>query len=637
MPATTELLQEGRYRIDHSPTETGEEKTFEAYDTVRNTNVIVREIPVKLNKVATVSQRESLKLAFATQAKALTEIEHDALLHVHDFFSEIDRQYLVMEAIEGESLADQIRKQNKPFSVDEVTSWADQLLDALNYLHSRKPAIIHRNINPVNVKVGPSGKIKLLGVGVESSPDSEFGASQVDDDELRYSPMEQIWPGLDPASQKVITNSYDDRSERILKQPLDERSDIYALGATLYFLITGVEPVDPLERSIEILEGKLDPLPEPSKVDPRIPADISDVLMKALEIKRENRFDSAMIMRQVLQTALGRVLERNEGDAREQTEAAEQARRAEQAKAENERRLQAEAEERRREAEAVALRLKQEAEAEEKRRHAEAEAEDRKLREAKAEEQRQRELMEQELRAAEEKRIKAEQAAEEARIREEAELAAAARAAEAARHAEPVPAAPAEVVAYRETSSNVEEEELAAVLKELEEAEAEAEAHARPASQAHEADVAVVYETPLDMAPEAAPMAVSSDDDEINDIFSVPEKTGFSLPMPAIAGMIGLVFVIAIGGYFAMSGSSDNAKQSAASVQVEQPQTVEPTPSPDAILSSTDPQAETASVTESTGDQPAASAKATPKPKKADAKADPAKKKVTVDDLINDN
>jgi serine/threonine-protein kinase len=637
MPATTELLQEGRYRIDHSPTETGEEKTFEAYDTVRNTNVIVREIPVKLNKVATVSQRESLKLAFATQAKALTEIEHDALLHVHDFFSEIDRQYLVMEAIEGESLADQIRRQNKPFSVDEVTSWADQLLDALNYLHSRKPAIIHRNINPGNVKVGPSGKVKLLGVGVESSPDSEFGASQVDDEELRYSPMEQIWPGLDPASQKVITNSYDDRSERILKQPLDERSDIYALGATLYFLITGVEPVDPLERSIEILEGKLDPLPEPSKVDPRIPADISDVLMKALEIKRENRFDSAMIMRQVLQTALGRVLERNEGDAREQTEAAEQARRAEQAKAENERRLQAEAEERRREAEAVALRLKQEAEAEEKR-HAEAEAEARKLREAKAEEQRQRELMEQELRAAEEKRIKAEQAAEEARIREEAESVAAARAAEATRHAEPVLAPLAEVVAYRETSSKVEEEELAAVLKELEEAEVEAEGHARSASQPHDADVAVVYETPLDMAPEAAPMAMSSeDDDEINDIFSVPEKTGFSLPMPAIAGMIGLVFVIAIGGYFVMSGSSDNAKHSAASVQVEQPQTVEPTPSPDAIVSSTNPQADTASVTEPTGDQPAASAKATPKPKKADAKADPAKKKVTVDDLINDN
>src|SRR4030095_2383413 len=135
MPATTELLQEGRYRIDHPSTETGEEKVFEAYDTVRNTNVIVREIPVKLNKVTTVSQQESLKLAFANQAKALTEIEHESLLHVHDYFSEIDRQYLVMEAVEGDNLLDLVTARKKPFSVSEVTSWADELLDALNYLH----------------------------------------------------------------------------------------------------------------------------------------------------------------------------------------------------------------------------------------------------------------------------------------------------------------------------------------------------------------------------------------------------------------------------------------------------------------------------------------------------------------------
>jgi hypothetical protein len=630
MPATTELLQEGRYRIDHSPTETGEENTFEAYDTVRNTNVIVREIPVKLNKVATVSQRESLKLAFARQAKALTEIEHDTLLHVHDFFSEIDRQYLVMEAIEGESLAAQIKRQNKPFSVEEVTNWADQLLDALNYLHARKPAIIHRNINPANVKVDSNRKIKLLGVGVENNPDSDFGTNQVDGDELRYSPMEQIWPGLDPASQKVITNSYDDRSERILKQPLDERSDIYSLGATLYFLMTGVEPVDPLERSIEILEGKLDPLPEPSKVDPKIPADISDVLMKALEIKRENRYDSAMIMRQVLQTALGRVFERTEGDVRESNAAADQAQRAEQAKkeaAENERRLQAEAEARKREVEAATLRMKEQQEIEDKRRHAEAQAEERKLREAKAEEQRQRELMEQQLRAAEEERIKSERAAEEARIRQEAEMAAAALVAESA------PAAEGEVVAYRETSPNVDEDDLAAVLKELE--AAEEEANPRPV---HSEDAAVVYETAVDMASGDVETSAVDEDSDIDSIFTVPEKTGFSLPMPAIAGMIGLVIVIAIGGWFLMSGSSDAGKQPVQSVQVAQPVVVEPTPATDAIVTSTDPQPVTVSASESTVEQTsAATAKNAPKPKKADAKVEPAKKKVTVDDLINDN
>src|SRR5829696_3231791 len=174
MPATTELLQEGRYRIDQPTSQNGEENVFEAYDTVRNTNVVVREIPVKLNRVATVSQRESLKQAFANQAKALTEIQHESLLPVRDFFSEIDRQFLVMEAVEGDSLGELLSKTRKPFALAEVTKWADELLDALNYLHTRKPAIIHRNVNPSNVKLGPSGKIKLLGVGVESGTDGEF-------------------------------------------------------------------------------------------------------------------------------------------------------------------------------------------------------------------------------------------------------------------------------------------------------------------------------------------------------------------------------------------------------------------------------------------------------------------------------
>jgi hypothetical protein len=84
MPATNELLQEGRYRISQ-PTP-GKVNVFEAYDTVRNTTVVVREIPVKLNRVTTVSQQESLRLAFASQAKALTEIDNESLPHVHDFF-----------------------------------------------------------------------------------------------------------------------------------------------------------------------------------------------------------------------------------------------------------------------------------------------------------------------------------------------------------------------------------------------------------------------------------------------------------------------------------------------------------------------------------------------------------------------
>ncbi len=645
MPATNELLQEGRYRISQSPTQQGEEKVFEAYDTVRNTTVVVREIPVKLNKVATVSQRESLKMAFANQAKALTEIEHDALLPVHDYFSEIDRQYLVMEAVEGDSLAELLASRNKPFSVGEVTNWADALLDGLNYLHSRKPAIIHRNINPTNVKLHPSGKIKLIGVGVESAADSEFAANSITEGEnLRYSPMEQIWPGLDPASQKVITNSYDERSERILKEPLDERSDIYSFGATLYFLMTGVEPVDPIERSIEILEGKLDPLREPSKVESRIPSEISDVLMKSLEIKRENRYDSAVIMRQVLRTAIERIQARKEDGVREQEEAAEATRMANAAAASaveqaEKARLEAEAEKKLLDDQAEQQR--RQAEAEQQRQTAQAEQA---RRDAEAEQQRQKGLMDRQLREAEEQRLQAERMAGAERLLRENEEANRAAAEKNAKTKTPetslleLPVS-AEVVAYRDTSA-VEEDELAAVLRELEEVDSAAQSADRSAraEEATASEAVLVFDSPIDLAPQRSESEVSRADNDDDDIFTVPQRSGSSLPIPAIAGAVGLVVVIAIGGWFVMSGPNESAKPDVIpAVQVAQPAPLETAPVTDPIVSS---QSETNSITpEATTELPVAATKtAMLKPKKAEsAKAGADKKKVTVDDLINDN
>ena len=624
MPATNELLQEGRYRISHPVS--GDGNVFEAYDTVRNTTVFVREFPVKLNKVTTLSQQESMRIAFANQAKALSEIEHESLLHVHDYFSEIDRQYLVMESIEGEDLSELLRRNKKGFSVGEVVVWADELLDALNYLHSLKPAIIHRNISPLNLRRDASGKVKLLGVGVDSGPDTD---AHPDGANLRYSPMEQIWPGLDAASQKVITNSYDDRSERILKEPLDARSDIYSLGATLYFLMTGIEPVDPLERSIDILEGKLDPLREPTKVDSEIPAEISDVLMKSLEIKRENRYDSAMIMRQVLKTAISRVEEREAEEALEQSEAAEIIRLAAQAKSE---RPPAP------EVDHVAL-------AAEQRRREDAEKQ-----------RRQEELLQQQLREAEQQRILAEQAAEAERALREKEEADARLAAEklAAVPEENLLEIPvsAEVVAYRDNT--VDENELAAVLEELEKAELESlaaeqsEPPAAPAAMAEATDEVEaeaeaeeiddeegvqVFERTLDETPDTA-ADVSSD----GELFAQPEKRGFSLPLPAIAGAVGFVIVAAIGGWVAMSGSSEPARpQPATEIQVAQPAPQESNPAAEVITST---QAQTdANTTAAATEQQAASPKAAPaaKPKKADKPQPEKKKAVTADDLINDN
>ena len=617
MPASNELLQEGRYRINQPVS--GDGNVYEAYDTVRNINVLVREFPVRLNPVATVSQRESIKLAFANQAKALSEIQHESLLHIQDYFSEIDRQYLVMESVEGEDLNQLLKRNKRPFPVDSVLGWADDLLDALNYLHSQKPSIIHRNIRPQNIRSHSSGKVKLLAVGLDSGPNAEFAGSPPDGSELKYSPMEQIWPGLDAASQKVITHSYDDRSERILKEPLDARSDIYALGATLYFLMTGIEPVDPLERSIDLLEGKLDPLREPTKVDPNIPAEISDVLMKALEIKRENRYDSALIMRQVLKTAIARVEERAAEETREQQEAAEIIQRTAQSKI------------------AAPPAVDHEAAAAEKRR--------------------QDEMLQRQLREAEQQRVLAEQKAAEAeRLRREEEKAAAAVPPIPEENLLEIPAAP-EVVAYRENPV-VDETELAAVLEELEKAELELQADhvekvvatAEPLAVAdadnEDADDELedvpepvqVYEEPIDLAPQSEPDPAASTHEGL---FAETEQPRSSMPVPMIAGAIGLVLVIAVGGWFALSGSSEPVTPVAQPpvVHVEQPAQPETSPTAE-VITSTEPQPDTVAATEADLTQQAAAPKAAPaaKPKKTDAKPGAEKKKaVTVDDLINDN
>jgi len=322
MLAINEVLQQGRYRITQRFGQNAADAGYQAFDNVLETNVLLKEIPVRLKEAANAAQQETHKLAFADEAKILTEIKHESLLHVRDYFSEIDRQFLVLESVDGNILSELLAQIKKPFALLSVANWADQLLDALQYLHTRNPPIIHLDIKPQNIKLTANGKIKLLAFGVAKNPDAKANAADtnqtVDHTALHFSPLEQIWGGLDRASQNVIANSYDEKSEKILNQPADARSDIYALGATLYYLLTARHPIDALERSIDILEGKSDPLPTAKQLNPLVSSEISEVLMKALEIKRENRFDSAIIMRQVLRTAVVRVKEREAQEAKKQ-------------------------------------------------------------------------------------------------------------------------------------------------------------------------------------------------------------------------------------------------------------------------------------------------------------------------------
>jgi serine/threonine protein kinase len=319
MPSTNEILQ-GRYRIVSPMGQNGTGPVYEAFDETLKADVVLREIPIKLSKITTPVQMESLRSAFTGEAEILGGITHDLFIRIRDYFSEVDRHYLVMESVDGSYLSGLLEEKGSAFSISEVANWADQILDGLNYLHTQLPPLVHGDIKPQNIKLSGDGKMKLLALGVARDPQrgSSITEQAFDATALHYLPLEQIWGNLDLASQKVISNSYDEAAEELLMQPADARSDIYGLGATLYHLLTGQRPVDALERSIDILEGKADPLPTPTKLNAGVPPEISYVLMKALEIKREKRFESVLMMRQVLKTAAVRAKEREVQDAKKQ-------------------------------------------------------------------------------------------------------------------------------------------------------------------------------------------------------------------------------------------------------------------------------------------------------------------------------
>ena len=83
-----------------------------------------------------------------------------------DHFTEGDGQFLVMEYVSGADLSEMMRKKGRAFHPLEVTAWADQLLDALEYLHTREPSVVHRDIKPSNLKLSDRGQIILLDFGL---------------------------------------------------------------------------------------------------------------------------------------------------------------------------------------------------------------------------------------------------------------------------------------------------------------------------------------------------------------------------------------------------------------------------------------------------------------------------------------
>ena len=290
-PGTT--LQ-GRYRVVHKLGEGGMGAVYEGTDERFGTPIALKEI---IFEAVTDKQKATLAAAFEREAKSLAKARHEAIPFVRDYFSEDNCQFLVMELVEGDDLGDLLQKNNGPFPLDRAVDWMKQLLDALDYLHGLKPPIVHRDIKPQNLKVTARKRLKLLDFGIAQSSEAAISATRNTNTfigaTLNYSPIEQILRVIDPTFREFIILKHEAKAKAVLDQKTDGRADIFAVGATFYHLLTNHLPEDSTKRTLGIWEGKADPLPHPSELNPDIPEAFGDLILKAMQIDREDRFASA--------------------------------------------------------------------------------------------------------------------------------------------------------------------------------------------------------------------------------------------------------------------------------------------------------------------------------------------------------
>src|SRR5688572_12352918 len=178
MIETGKILQQ-RYRIEKQIGQGGMGAVYVAMDERFGSTVAIKE---------TLCMDDNYRKAIEREARLLNSLKHHALPRVSDHFLEDDGQYLVMEYIPGEDLFCILEERKEPFAVEQVLNWADQLLEALDFLHNQENPIVHRDIKPQNLKVTLKGQIILLdfglakgnvtGAGNQTNAKSIFGYSR---------------------------------------------------------------------------------------------------------------------------------------------------------------------------------------------------------------------------------------------------------------------------------------------------------------------------------------------------------------------------------------------------------------------------------------------------------------------------
>jgi hypothetical protein len=218
------------------------------------------------------AERAMARDLFEQEARLLRDLDHPNIPKIADFFEENGRACLVMEFIWGESLEKRLEAANAPLLETDVLKWAIQLCDALHYLHTRQPPIIFRDMKPSNVMATNTGLVKLIDFGIARTYKVGKKRDTVAMGSENYAAPEQWGQGQ-----------------------TDARSDVYALGATMYHLMANMAPTPAFLPS--------EPLPL-ANYNGALSKKTIGIVEKAMDRDRTRRFQSVPEMRAALVAAL---------------------------------------------------------------------------------------------------------------------------------------------------------------------------------------------------------------------------------------------------------------------------------------------------------------------------------------------
>jgi non-specific serine/threonine protein kinase len=252
---------------------------YQAEDTQLGRSVAVKFLSESLQQDAPMLER------FQREARAASSLNHPGICTVHSIEQHEGQQFIVMELLEGRTLAERMNRQ--PFEIGELLDIAIQIADALESAHAK--GIVHRDLKPANVFITPRGQVKIL----------DFGLAKIDrgraanDETVAAGAMARGSSGDLTVAGTVLGTIHYMSPEQARGQLTDARTDLFSLGAVIYQMATGATPFEGDTQAV-VFEAILNRDPRSAaELNPSLPPALAQLLEKTLEKDRNLRCQSA--------------------------------------------------------------------------------------------------------------------------------------------------------------------------------------------------------------------------------------------------------------------------------------------------------------------------------------------------------